>query len=202
MIKGKLLENIRRTVLSNGLGSSDDLGKISLKSVEVATALLFADVIMMLIKKDSDLDFFTKSYNDISIDYDHYTKQYTSQIPIKILQLPNNNGVVAIKGIGSNRLFYRSSYNNIDLFEDMDENNHYDRNLFVMEGLDKVRYTNFSYEAHNVRKVMMKLIPDFMEYSYDEEVPLPSGRTVEFTNIVAKQLFQSNKLKDTSADGI
>lgn len=202
MIKGKLLENIRRTVLSNGLGSSDDLGKISLKSVEVATALLFADVIMMLIKKDSDLDFFTKSYNDVTIDYDHDTKQYTSNLPCRIIQLPNNNGVVTIKGIGTNRTFLKSSYSNIDLFTDMGEANHYDKTLFVLEGHDKVRYTNFSYAAHNTRKVMMKLIPDFMEYTMDEEVPLPSGRTVEFTNIIAKQLFQSNKLKDTSADGV
>lgn len=202
MQKGKLLENIRRTVLSNGLGSSDDLGKISLRSVEIATALLFADVIMMLIKKDSDLDFFTRSYNGISIDYDSTTKQYTSDLPVNIVQLPNNNGVVAIKGIGSNKIFYKSSYGNIDLYDDLDIKTHYDRTLYVLEGVNKIRYINFDYASHNVRSVMMKLIPDFMEYSFTDEVPLPSGRTTDFTNMVARQLFQKNILKDVSSDGV
>lgn len=202
MQKGKLLENIKRTILSNGIGTSDDLGKISLRSVEVATALLFSDVIMMLIKKDSDLDYFTRSYNDVSIDYDHATKQYASDLPCKIVQLPNNNGVVAIKGIGSNRLFYKTSYANCDLYEDSDVKDFYDRNLYVLEGTNKIRYINFSYEAHNVRKVMMKLIPDFMEYGMTDEVPLPSGRSTDFVNMVVKQLFQQNILKNTSTDGV
>lgn len=202
MQKGKLLENIRRTVLSNGLGSSDDLGKISLKSVEVATALLFSDVIMMLIKKESDFDFFTRSYNNISIDYDRDTNQFTSTLPCKIVQLPDNNGVVSIKGTGSNRLFYKSSNRSLDLHEDTDVKKYYDRTLYVLDGFDTVRYVNFDYRQANIRSVIMKLIPDFMEYGYDEEVPLPSGRTTDFVSIVAKQLFQQNVLKDTSADGV
>lgn len=202
MQKGKLLENIRRKALSNGIGSSDDLGKISLRSVEVATALLFADVIMMLIKNESDLEYFTKSYNNVSIDFDSTTKQYTSTLPCKIVQLPNNNGVLAVKGIGTNRIFYKSTYGDIDLYEDSDIKKYYDKTLYVLDGHDKIRYTNFSYDGHNIRNVMMKLIPDFMEYEFTDEVPLPSGRSTDFVNMVANQLFQQNILKDTSSDGV
>lgn len=202
MIKGKWLELIRTNSLQNGMMSSDDAGKMSLRTIEVQTALVFADAIMMLIKKENDLDYFCKSYNDVAIDYDQTTKQYTSTLPCRIIQLPNNNGVRVIKGIGSNRIFIKGNYSGIDLFSDMDAAKYYDRTQFVMEGKDKIKYINFSYQQHNTRKVMMKLIPDFMEYAMTDDVPIPSGRLTELTNIVAKQLFQNNKFKDTSSDGV
>lgn len=201
MNKGKLLEKIREVALSNGLLNNDDLGKLSLRSIEISTALLYADALMMIVKKESDLDFFTKSYNNVSIDYNHDTKQYTSDLPCKIVQLPNNNGVRVVKGIGSNRIFAKSNYTDIDLFSDMDASKYYDRTLYVMEGQTKIRYTSFDYAQHNVRFVMMKLIPDFMEYTYNEDVPIPSGRSSEFVSIISKQLFQNNKFKDISSDG-
>jgi hypothetical protein len=48
----------------------------------------------------------------------------------------------------------------------------------------------------------MKVIPTFLSYDWTDDIPLPSGKLTEFTNIVAKQLFQSKKFLDTSADGV
>lgn len=200
MKKGALLEYIRRTAVRNGVGNTDDAKRISLRQIEIGVSHLWADVIMMLIKNESDLDFFTKSYYDIDIDYDLNTNEYTSLLPISVIQLPNNNGIVLIKGKGSNRKFFKSSNTSIDIHTDSDVAKYYDRILYVTEGNNKVRYVSFDYGSHNIRKVNMKLIPDFMEYGFDDEVSLPSGRITDFVNLVAKSLFQQKKQLDGNND--
>lgn len=200
MIKKVLIEKVRRTALSSGTGSTEQAKRLTMKFVETMIADTFADIIMMLIKNESDLDFFTKSYYDIDVNYDMNTNEFTSLLPIKIIQLPGNNGIVLIKGKGSNRKFFKSSDTSIDIHTDSDVAKYYDRLLYVSEGNNKVRYVSFDFGSHNIRKVNMKLIPDFMEYGFNDEVSLPSGKITDFVNLVAKSLFQQKKQIDGTSD--
>jgi hypothetical protein len=202
MIKGKLIEFIRREALQNGVGVNDDMRRVTLRQVEIAIDNLYGDVLFLLLKKSSDLDFFAKSYDNVAIQKNATSKQYYSDLPVNIVQLPDNLAVRLIKGNGTNRKFYPTDNESVDIYSDTDISTHYDKPLYIIDGLSRVRYINFDYASLNIRSVSMKLIPTFMSYTWDEEVPLPSGRITEFTNIVAKQLFQSKKFLDTSSDGV
>jgi hypothetical protein len=202
MQKGKFLEAIKRTALDNGLGNSDDNGKLSMKFIEVTSSYLWADIIQLLVKKEEELDAFAKSYYDIPIQYNENTNQYYANLPVNIIQLNNNGGIRVVKPIGSGRTFYKSTVSDIDLNEDSELKGFYDRTLYVMEGQSRVVFYNYDYANKNIRKLHMRLIPDFMTYTMDEEIPLPSGRIMEVTNMIAKQLYSQKKVKDTSSDGV
>jgi hypothetical protein len=202
MQKGKFLESLKREVLKNGVGSSDDLGKVTMKQIEVVASYLWSDVIMMLVKKEEELDWFCKSYYDIPVQFNENTNQYYASLPVSTIQLPDNGGIRVIKAIGSGRIFYRSSVRDVDLNEDSELKGFYDRTLYVVEGQTRVVFYNYDYAQKNIRKLHMRLIPDFMTYTMDEELPLPSGRILEVTNMIAKQFYSNKKVLDTSADGV
>lgn len=199
MKKGALIEKVRQEVLQNGLLSNDDLGRYSFRKCELDIQSVWADSIAILVRDSASLDFFSKTY-EADIAYDMDRKEYYIDLPVNILQLPANAGVCLVKPYGATtRRFYPSNNSKIDLLSDLD-NKYYDRTLYVLDGQDRLRIVFFDYASRNVRKVTLKLIPDFLSYGYDEEVNLPSGKNVEFFNILAKSLFQSNKFKDTNSD--
>lgn len=202
MEKGKFIELIHRQAIQNGVGIPDDDKRITLNQTELAIDNLYSDMLSMVIKKSSDLDFFAKNYNSISILKDSAAKQYYSTLPISVIQLPNNAGIRLIRGQNSNHKFIPADNEKIDIYEDMDFNKYYDHTFFLMEGMTKVRYINFDYANLNIRYVNMKVIPTFLSYAWTDDIPLPSGKLTEFTNIVAKSLFQSKKFLDTSSDGV
>ncbi|MHB8871672.1 MAG: hypothetical protein ACYC5G_04425, partial [Candidatus Doudnabacteria bacterium] len=190
MKKGALIEKVRQEVLQNGLLSNDDLGRYSFRKCELDIQLIWADAIAILVRDSASLDFFSKTYDGydhtgIDIVYDQDRKEYYINLPVNILQLPANAGVCLVKPHGAtNRRFYPSNNAKIDLMSDLD-NKYYDRTLYVLDGQDRLRIVFFDYASRNVRKVTLKLIPDFLSYGYDEEVNLPSGKNVEFFNILA-----------------
>lgn len=202
MIKGKFIELVRRQAIQNGVGIPDDDKRVTLPQTELAIGGLYSDVLALIIKKNSDLDFFAKNYNNVAIVNDKTAGQYYSTLPVSVVQLPNNAGIRLIRGHKSNHKFVPADNEKIDLYDDMDFNKYYDHTFFLMEGMNKVRYINFDYASLNIRYVNMKLIPTFLSYAWTDEIPLPSGKLAEFTNIIAKQLFQSKKFLDTSADGV
>jgi len=205
MKKGALIEKVRQEVLQNGLLSNDDLGRYSFRKCELDIQSVWADSIAILVRDSASLDYFSKTYDGtdhagVPIEYDQDRKEYYIDLPVNILQLPANAGVCLVKPHGStSRRFYPSNNAKIDLMMDLD-NKYYDRTLYVLDGQDRLRIVFFDYASRNVRKVTLKLIPDFLSYGSDEEVNLPSGKNVEFFNILAKSLFQSNKFKDTNSD--
>ena len=205
MKKGALIEKVRQEVLQNGLLSNDDLGRYSFRKCELDIQSIWADAIAILVRDSASLDYFSKTYDGadhtgVPIEYDQDRKEYYIDLPVNILQLPANTGVCLVKPHGATtRRFYPSNNAKIDLMMDLD-NKYYDRTLYVLDGQNRLRIVFFDYASRNVRKVTLKLIPDFLSYGYDEEVNLPSGKNVEFFNILAKSLFQSNKFKDTNSD--
>lgn len=205
MKKGALIEKVRQEVLQNGLLSNDDLGRYSFRKCELDIQSVWADSIAILVRDSASLDYFSKTYDGsdhtgVPIEYDMDRKEYYIDLPVNILQLPSNAGVCLVKPHGSTtRRFYPSNNAKIDLLSDLD-NKYYDRTLYVLDGNNRLRIVFFDYASRNVRRVTLKLIPDFLSYGYDEEVNLPSGKNVEFFNILAKSLFQSNKFKDTNSD--
>ena len=90
MIKGKLIEFIRREALQNGVGINDDMRRVTLRQVEIAIDNLYGDVLFLLLKKSSDLDFFAKNYDNVPILKNSVSKQYYSDLPVNIVQLPSN----------------------------------------------------------------------------------------------------------------
>lgn len=201
MEKAKLLQQILNTATQNGIGTVDDLKRVTLRQVEVAADSLWSDMLFMLLKDSKSIDYFCKSYSDVDIDYNRNTKEYFVTLPVNVVQLPQNISIHLVRGIGSNSKFYPTTNEDVDLFTDMDSD-HYDRTLYLLEGNKKLRLINFDYASRQCRKVQLKLIPSFMSYSWTEEIPIPSGRVSEFVGIVAKSLFQGKKFLDTTTDGV
>ena len=206
MQKDKLLEQIRRQATKGGVGTADDLKRISLRECELAAENIWADMLFLLLKDSQSIDYFIKSYDNsgagIDIQYDRDTKEYYVEIPIKITQLPQNKGVHLVRGLGTNTKFLPTTNEDVDLFVDMDAMKYYDKILYVLEGTSRIKLLRFDYASKNCRKVQLKLIPSFSEYAFTDDVPIPSGRITEFTNMVAKYLFSSKRILDTSNDGV
>lgn len=202
MEKKKLLQSILNEATQNGLGTVDDLKRVSLRQCEVQMDLMYNDLLFMLLKDSASIDFFCKSYDEVDIDYNRTSKEYTVTLPVPVVQTQKNIGVHLVRGVGSNRKFYPTTNEDVDLFTDMDESTHYDRTLYVMDGNSRIKLLNFDYASFNIRKVQLKLIPTFMSYAWDADVPIPSGRITEIVGIVAKSLFKGKKFLDTSSDGV
>lgn len=201
MIKAKLLQLIQNKANENGVGIVDDLKKVSLRQCEQQADMMYADMLFMLLKDSKSIDYFCKSYDGIDVDFNRTTKEYTVTLPIKVVQLPTNLAIHLVRGVGSNHKFYATTNEDVDLFFDMDSG-HYDRTLYVLDGTTKIKLFNFDYASHNIRKVQLKVIPSFITYDWDEDVPIPSGRVSEYVGLVAKALFSNKKFLDTSSDGV
>ena len=201
MEKKKLLQAILNEAAQNGIGTVDDLKRVSLRQCEVAMDSMYNDLLFMLLKDSASIDFFCKPYDEVDIDYNRTSKEYTVTLPVPVVQTQKNIGVHLVRGVGSNRKFYPTTNEDVDLFTDMDESTHYDRTLYVMDGNSKIKLLNFDYTSLNIRRVQLKLIPTFMSYDWSEDVPIPSGRITEVVGIVAKQLLKGKKFLDTSVDG-
>lgn len=202
MQKNKFIEICLRQALQEGAGVADSLKKISPREIELVIDNLWADMLFLLLKDSQSIDFFCKTYNDVDIDYSSTSNEYTVTIPTTVVQLPQNLGIHLVRGKGSNHKFYPASNEDIDLYSGGDVEKYYDRTLYVLDGNARIKLVNFDYSSHNIRKVQLKLIPAFITYGWSEEVPIPSGRITEFTNMVAKALFQQKRFIDTSADGV
>ena len=205
MIKKKFLELVLRNAAQNGLMSNDDLGRISLRFVEAQMTTLYADALALLIKDEASMNMFVKMYNGddntgIDIQYDRNNKEYYAELPIVPVQLQQNRGIVSIKAAGTDRKFYQATQSDIDLSTDMDFAPYYDRLMYIVDGQDRVRFVGFDFASKNIRKVIMRLVPDFDSYEWTDEIVIPSGRVMELTNLLAKMLFQQDKFKDTNSD--
>jgi hypothetical protein len=201
--KAQIIELVRREILSNGTLINDDLGKVSPRQVALALEQVYADAVFLMLKNSpNDLDFLTKNYNEVDINYDRTENSYYITLPATIVQLPNNGGVRLVKPHGTNFKFYPTSNEDVDLFEGMDVKTHYDRTLYLLDGQGKIKLINFDYASHNIRKVNLKLVVDFGEYAMTDEISIPSGKITEFTSILSKKLFQKSKVLDTSSDGV
>jgi hypothetical protein len=200
MKKGAFCELILRDAIKNGLLTTDDSKRISIRQVAAAADQIYADVIYLMIKDNESIDYFTKSYV-APIKKDTTTREYYVELDPEIVQLPNNAGVHVVKGAGSNRKFYPVTYGTLDLMDDMSVSNYYDRNVYVMDGQKKLIIKKFDYASQNITEVIMKLVVRFSEYGMDEEISLPSGKITEVSDMLAKKLFQNKKFLDTSSDG-
>jgi hypothetical protein len=201
MLKKKLIESVRREAMSSGVGSVDDEKKITMREVEVALAMLWDDLLFLTLKdRPNDLNSFTKNYNQVEVKYDTLEKVYYCDLPAPVVQLPGNGGVRLVKPHGTDAKIYQCSHEQIDLFLDMDVYSHYDRGLWVKDA-DRILFKNFDWRSLSVRTVNLKLVVGFLEYDWNEDIPLPAGRETEFTNIVAQKLFKRKPL-ETPGDGI
>src|SRR5574343_1535684 len=149
MQKDKLLEQIRRQATKGGVGTADDLKRISLRECELAAENLWADMLFLLLKDSQSIDYFIKSYDNsgagIDIQYDRDTKEYYVEIPIKITQLPQNKGVHLVRGLGTNTKFLPTTNEDVDLFVDMDAMKYYDKILYILEGTSRIKLLRFDY---------------------------------------------------------
>jgi hypothetical protein len=198
LTKAQLVELVRQRALQNGEGTGDDIGKLHPIRVEKEVGLMWADIIFLLLKNSpTDLDSFTKNYNDNEIEYDSTEKVYFVTLPAEVVQLPANGGIRLIKGQGTNRRFYLTDAESIDIYQDLDMPTHYDRNLFKTDG-KKVIFVNWDYKSHNVRAVNMKLVVAFGEYASTDAINLPAGRSTEIVDILAKSLFSPKQIDNTN----
>lgn len=202
MEKNKLIELIRRAATENGTGIADDLRRVSPREIELATDNMWSDLLFLLLKDSQSMDFFIKSYDSVDVQFNSTSKEYYATLPAKVCQLPQNAGIKLVRGVGSNRKFIPTTNEDVDLFVDSDVAKYYDKTLYVLDGVSRIKFINFDYAQQNIRKVQIKLIPSFVEYAWTEDVPIPSGRISEFVNIVAKSLFSSKKFLDSSSDGV
>lgn len=202
MQKNKLIELVRRQATEQGIGIADDIKRVSQREIELAIDNLYGDLLFLLLKDSQSMDFFIKSYDSVDVQFNSTSKEYYVEFPIKICQLPQNAGVKLVRGVGSNRKFIPTTNEDVDLFVDSDVAKYYDKTLYVLDGVSRIKFINFDYAQQNIRKVQIKLIPSFVEYAWTEDVPIPSGRVSEFVSLVAKSLFSSKKFLDTSSDGV
>jgi hypothetical protein len=145
------------------------------------------------------LDPMIKIYLNQEVMYDNERCEHFIQLPVSIVQLPNNAGVRMVFSAKNQSLpfMYGANntlpvYNAIEMFDGQLS----ERGSFYVER-DKV-FVDFN--GDESYSLSLKLIPDFTGYDGDDELPIVFGKDGVMYDVVMNRLRGRNKIHDDYND--
>lgn len=165
------------------LGEDGRLGERTVgKYLGVAWQQIIKDVFG---KTPQKLNFYTKSYKGIQVQFDEDTQDYYALLPVQTIQ-----DISAEEGV---RRIRTQSHESLD-FVPLDINPAYLGNTDVGLVLDVVGYrvyedrVVFYHMNEDVENVIMDIIPSFDEIGMDEQVNMPQGQAANIVMVTIQML--------------
>jgi hypothetical protein len=159
--------------------------KVNPKVLSLWIGRAFNQIIYDTFRKNlTSLDIFTKTYNNIDVTFDEDTDTWYSNLPVQVVQLPiSGDGVLSIhsmKGKGIEFSAKKSGMQNI----------HRNMEVTVLNGPIPYWLMNGKIEygtkggIDTVKKVRMRLIPQFGELDMMDEIHIPSGKDEQLMELI------------------
>ena len=182
MTKTQLIELFRKSG-AGGNTTPDTLGKLHPlvieKYFELAYNTLMAEAHQRL-RKNSDLDSYTKSYK-VDVDYDTSREKYYSVLPASII-----SGDASVRLISALKdetyVVDMIDSNSVNVFLEMEVSKVDERPSGMLEG-NKIYYVWF---REDIEQVLMKLVVPFSEFGDNDNINIPGGRDVVLFDMVLK----------------
>lgn len=133
----------------------------------------------------SNLDSFTKVFEDVDVLYNDKRKKYYSILPSEILQLPDGGGIRSISPMEEEE--YQFGYienNSMPVYMELELSKIGDVATYMIES-NNVIYQNL---PADITKLLMKLIVPFSSLSKNDNVGLPTGGENEIFRLVIELL--------------
>jgi len=185
MRKDKFIDLVRNRL---GASSVDRLKKADPRTVELAIAAVMNTVFYEAFRKDtSNLDTYTKTYENVAVSQDPDTEIYYSTLPANVVQFPIvGDGVVGINEMkGEDVMFVPLPSSDFEMMYGLEVDLIDDVIKYTRKG-NIVEYVNFD---STITAVRMDLVVDFTEWDDDEDVPIPSGQDINIMNKVVEYLL-------------
>ena len=173
----------------------DDAKDIHPDHVKFALSKSWNNLLYDTFRKNSDsLNFYTKEYTSQSAVLNATTNKYEITLPAPILQLPDTSLREGVRSLTvdawediefvpqseqENMLLYNLDVYNVDDVISYDVR--FDKIIFGQEGTD-VDLTTYDFR--------LSLVIPFSEYNDTDELPVPSGKDMEFQNLTMQFLMQ------------
>lgn len=135
--------------------------------------------------KNQDFNFFTKSYPAVTVTLDSGSGYYSSTLPEQALKLPRvGDGVISVNQINSmDNDFKPISEKNFRLMRGQ-EVNRTGTDIYFYVTYDTVFFSESMDASIASSGVDMRLSIPFSKYTLSEELPMPSGKELEFISAV------------------
>lgn len=179
--------------------SPDRVGKYHKKEVERYLDMAYSDVIRQAYQNAfryrdyGQLDSLTKAYYNVAVEYDPNRCEYYSDLPVSVVQLPNNAGIRLISPQCDQTSTIKYSINGSSSFMNKLEVRRVNRSKrYYVEG-ERVYYINAD---NKMVDVLMKVIPDFKEFEDDDEVPIIAGLDMAVFDNALQRLVNENPSDD------
>jgi len=135
--------------------------------------------------KNQDLNFFTKAYQAVTVTLDTASGYYSTTLPVSILKLRRvGDGVISVNQINAiDNDFKPISEKDFRLIKGQ-EVARTGSDIYFYVTYDTIRYNESMTSAIAAEGVDLRLSIPFSKYLLTEELPMPSGRAMEFLGAV------------------
>lgn len=210
--KIEIVEKIQ-SALNGGDDVSDGLSRYHPSDIEANVDEVYADILQNMYSQNMRskmgfdpmlLDDYTRTYNNIPVQYDEVRCEFYSQLPVTTVSLPFNSSVRFISPQQEQKLQFSPVSNNASVvFSELEVDKVDNVPSFYMES-NRVYY---SFPVHDYKKVLMKLVPSFSSLLDDDLIPEPSivGQrglitiydivVARFRNMLPEDLMNDNNSK-------
>jgi hypothetical protein len=181
MTRKALLELVRHRVKS-----TDSTEQFPIQYIEAICDTVWASFSSEAVNlKTQDMNFFTKKYPAVTVDYDEDSEYFSLTLPEQILKLNRvGDGVISINQLNSiDNDFKPISEKNFRLSKGQ-EVNRTGADIYFFVTYDTVQFNQSMTDAIADVGVDLRLSIPFSAYLLTEELPLPVGKEMEFVGAV------------------
>lgn len=196
MTKEQLIELVT-TKLSGGNKTPDQMGKYHPLVIEKYIEMAFNQIYYDTFRKNlSDLDIYAIAYDNVDVLFDSIRSVYYSNFPAQLVQLPNNAMIrkVSYQQDQSNEIVPVHD-NSRDVFAGLEVGDVDMTSSYSVTG-ERIEFIDY---IEDFDKVLIKAIPTFSELDDTTNIYIPSGKDLDFFNIVA-QMTEVVKPEDVIND--
>lgn len=195
--------------LVGGDVTPDGIGKYHPAVIEKIVEIIYEDLMEMAYrqaKKYSDfsqLDSFSTVYPEVDVKYDGVRKKYYSDLPVPIVQLPDNTQIRLISPAEdeSQAYVYRESSGGSFVMSGLEVDYVMEEPIYIQEK-DRVYYINMTKRA-KPDSLLMKLIPKFSVLEDEDEFYIPNLQNVNIIQMAESILERKRVIpEDVPNDNI
>lgn len=199
IIKKALIELVRDRI--TGEYEAKQIGKVSDRKLAYYIGRAYNSLLVaQLARRLTNLDPYTKEYQDVAINQDSNTKIYYSTLPAPIIPVPrrSGNGVIRIRGTESTSVEYAPITNgNLQVIDGLEVDQVDDVVGYVFKN-GRVEYQGMT-DTLAADTVCLELVPTFEAYDDNDYVSLPTGSDEALVQQVAQFLVNkpdADKIND------
>lgn len=182
MTKEQYIELIKGR-LTSANANPDLTEKYHEARIELFINMAFNDIIYQVFVNNLDeKDLYVRTYT-VDVNVDENCKQYSIDLPVNILQLPNNSGIHKISPVGENWSFNPITQLSEDVFSELEVNKVCKTPSYYFN-TKKVFFQYYDWKNQHIKQVRLDVVLPFEEYADDDQVVIPAGKeAIVFDNV-------------------